>query len=177
MSADSLARNSRLRDYTSTPTRGPAGARRQYARLGAPVSTESNALDERFDPFGDVMAFHRKFGVRVGHRPGLPSHETVALRLRLIAEETDELRDAVNQQDLVATADAIADLLYVVYGTAVSFGIDIRPVFAEVHRTNMAKAGGSTRADGKVLKPKGWTPPEIAPLLAEMRLRESEDDD
>jgi predicted HAD superfamily Cof-like phosphohydrolase len=65
-------------------------------------------------------------------------------------------------------------MLYVLYGTAVSFGIDVRPVFAEVHRSNMAKVGGGKRADGKVTKPAGWKPPRVTELLAGMSLVESE---
>lgn len=117
------------------------------------------------DPFEAVLEFHRKFGVHVGPRPGLPPDEIVALRRALIEEETRELDEAIRARDFVEVADALADLLYVVYGTAVSFGLDIRPVFAEVHRSNMAKVGGGTRADGKVLKPEGWKPPDIGSVL------------
>ncbi len=126
-----------------------------------------------FDPFAAVLEFHRKLGVPVGDRPGLPAPEVVALRRRLIAEELAELDRAVADADLVEVADALADLLYVVYGTAVSFGIDIRPIFEEVHRSNVAKAGGAKREDGKVLKPDGWQPPRIAPLLDGMSLTSS----
>jgi predicted HAD superfamily Cof-like phosphohydrolase len=60
----------------------------------------------------------------------------------------------------------MCDVIYVICGTAVEFGIDLAPFFAEVHRTNMAKEGGATRADGKILKPEGWQPPRIAEMLA-----------
>jgi predicted HAD superfamily Cof-like phosphohydrolase len=96
----------------------------------------------------------------------------VALRLALIDEELTELRAAIGIGDVVAVADALADLLYVTYGAAITFGIDVRPIFEEVHRANMAKLGGGTRADGKVLKPHGWQPPDLAPLLEQMRLSE-----
>ncbi len=122
------------------------------------------------DPFAAVLEFHRRFGVRIGARPELPDEATIALRRSLIAEETAELDRAIADRDVVEVADALADLLYVVYGTAVSFGIDVRPVFAEVHRSNMTKVGGPTRADGKVLKPAGWQAPRIAPLLEGMGL-------
>ena len=129
-------------------------------------ATDADRRGTHADPFENVLDFHRKFGVYIGPRPALPAEDIVALRLRLIAEETDELRTAVAAKDVVAVADALADLLYVVYGTAASFGIDVRPVFAEVHRTNMAKTGGRTRADGKVLKPAGWQSPDVAGILA-----------
>jgi predicted HAD superfamily Cof-like phosphohydrolase len=123
-----------------------------------------------FDPFAAVLEFHRRFGIAVGERPSIPDAATVELRRRLIGEELAEYDAAVSAGDLTEVADALADLAYVIYGAAVSFGIDLRPVFAEVHRTNMAKVGGGERADGKVLKPEGWEPPEIAPLLERMRL-------
>jgi predicted HAD superfamily Cof-like phosphohydrolase len=86
-------------------------------------------------------------------------------------EELSELEKAMEEGDLVGIADGLADLLYVVYGTSVSYGIDVRPIFEEVHRTNMAKVGGAVREDGKVLKPDGWLPPDIAPLLEDMQLK------
>jgi predicted HAD superfamily Cof-like phosphohydrolase len=126
----------------------------------------SDAVSTPFDPFAAVLEFHRTLGVRVGGRPEVPDHSTVQLRLRLIREELDELEQAVSASDIVEAADALADILYVVYGTAISFGVDVRPVFEEVHRSNMTKAGGPTRDDGKVLKPDGWQPPAIGAILA-----------
>jgi len=127
---------------------------------------------EPFDPFAAVLQFHCRFGVAIGERPALPEQGIVALRLDLIEEELAELRAAIQDQDMVEVADALADLLYVTYGAAIAFGIDIRPVFEEVHRANMAKLGGAMRADGKLLKPDGWMPPDLAPILDGMRLGE-----
>ncbi len=61
----------------------------------------------------------------------------------------------------------MADLLYVVYGTAVSYGIDMDPVFREVHRSNMSKVGGYKREDGKWVKPATYSPARIEPIVAE----------
>ncbi len=61
----------------------------------------------------------------------------------------------------------MADLLYVVYGAAVSYGIDMDPVFREVHRSNMSKVGGYKRADGKWVKPATYSPACIEPIVAE----------
>jgi predicted HAD superfamily Cof-like phosphohydrolase len=115
-----------------------------------------------------VREFHEVFGVAVAERPIQPSPETVELRRSLIEEEKRELFEAMNSADLAQVAKELADLLYVVYGTAVSYGIDTAPVFAAVHRSNMDKAPGGVvrrRDDGKVLKPEGWQPPDIAALL------------
>lgn len=189
-----------------------------------------------------VREFHLKFGCPVGDpdNPRIDQHE---LRVSLVCEELDELEEAMRTGDVPGTADALADLLYVVLGTVVVFqgrwfdganvfpdgmidpflippkrslkveirnpsgiltklgsevdafvgavmddnvclaclhlqhlavrvtresrilGIDLGPVFEEVHRANMAKVGGPTRADGKILKPEGWTPPDVAGVL------------
>lgn len=67
--------------------------------------------------------------------------------------------------DLVEFADALADLDYVIEGTRLEFGINGAPIAAEVHRSNLSKLGPNgpmLREDGKILKPPGWTPPDIA---------------
>lgn len=105
-----------------------------------------------------IEEFHHKFGHPVGMNP---HHGRKELREKLIREEAQETCDAILAGDMIGIADGIADLLYVAIGTAVEYGIDIEPIFDEVHRANMAKVGGATRADGKTLKPEGWKPPRI----------------
>jgi predicted HAD superfamily Cof-like phosphohydrolase len=110
-----------------------------------------------------VTEFHKTFDITVNDHPvrmGLAVH---ALRCELIREELEELEDAFGS--ITKTADAIADLLYVVYGTAVSAGIDIEPIFAEVHRSNMTKVGGHKREDGKWIKPDTYSPANIKLIL------------
>ncbi len=114
---------------------------------------------------GRVRQFHRAMGLTVNDSPTWPSVGEQGLRVDLIDEEAEEFVRAVRDHDMVDVADALADLLYVVYGAAATFGIDIQPVFDEVHRSNMAKVGGRRREDGKILKPEGWQPPDIAPIL------------
>lgn len=110
----------------------------------------------------DVRAFHERLvPEQVADVPAMPSQRVRELRLALVEEEMYELADALDWQDLPGIADAIADLLYVTFGTAVACGIDIGPIWREVHKTNMAKVGGPTRGDGKVLKPEGWEPPDV----------------
>lgn len=91
--------------------------------------------------------------------------ERDALRATLIEEEAKEAVDAIRSGDLGGAVDGLCDLLVVALGAACEFGVDLAPFFDEVHRTNLAKAGGPVRADGKVLKPDGWQPPDIAGLL------------
>jgi len=112
-----------------------------------------------------VAEFHRKFDILAQERPAIPAGSTQELRVRLIQEEFDELKEALVREDLAAIAKEMADLLYVVYGTAVSYGIDMKPVFEEVHRSNLSKVGGFKRADGKWVKPATYSPASVQPLL------------
>ena len=116
-----------------------------------------------------VAEFHRRFGIAIGTIPAAPDEATRSLRVNLIKEEFDELQEALAQQDLSAIAKELADLLYVVYGTAVSCGIDLEPVFQEVHRSNLSKVGGSRREDGKWIKPPTYSPACVQPILAAQR--------
>lgn len=117
-----------------------------------------------------VAEFHRTFNVLIGAFPTVPDEATQRLRLRLIQEEFDELKEAFRHGDDAAIAKELADLLYVVYGTAVSCGIDMELVFREVHRSNMSKVGGHKREDGKWVKPPTYSPASVGPILAEQRL-------
>ena len=120
-------------------------------------------------PQSMVERFHRLFDISVQENPGPIDERTRVLRERLIQEEFDELKQAMAHDDLPAVAKELADLLYVVYGTAVSYGIDMVPVFREVHRSNMSKIGGHKREDGKWVKPPTYSPAAIAPILAEQQ--------
>lgn len=116
-----------------------------------------------------VEEFHRKFDILVHKSPAIPAEATKELRVRLIQEEFDELKEAMTQENLVAVAKEMADLLYVVYGTAVSYGIDMEAVFQEVHRSNLSKIGGYKRADGKWVKPSTYSPASLEPILDAQR--------
>lgn len=123
------------------------------------------------DPQTMVEEFHRRFEIAIGRAPSLPDESTRQLRLRLIQEEFDELTEAMAGQDLANVAKELADLLYVVYGTAVAYGMDMEPVFREVHRSNLSKVGGYKRADGKWVKPPTYSPAQVGPLLAAQSAR------
>lgn len=105
---------------------------------------------------------------------------TQALRRTLQAEEHHELMDelaaaACGHGDLGQLAREIADVLYVTYGTAWAFGIDADAAFAEVHRAAMDKIrAGLRREDGKILKPPGFVPPNMAAAVAEAHLEPRE---
>ena len=112
-----------------------------------------------------VDEFHRRFSILQQTAPTDLNEETKRLRVRLIQEEFDESKESMDGGDLAAVAKEMADLLYVVYGTAVSYGIDMDPVFREVHRSNMSKVGGYKREDGKWVKPATYSPARIEPIL------------
>jgi predicted HAD superfamily Cof-like phosphohydrolase len=112
-----------------------------------------------------VEEFHRKFEIAIQPNPADLADETKQLRIRLIQEEFDELKESMANGNLAAIAKEMADLLYVVYGTAVSYGIDMKPVFQEVHRSNLSKVGGYKRADGKWVKPPTYSPAQLEPIL------------
>ena len=111
-------------------------------------------------------------------RPSLVDFRS-QLRVALIREEAGEFAEAcgftddggeewveTEDRDWPEMIDAICDLLYVTYGAANEMGIDLDPFFHEVHQTNMEKIGGPVReSDGKLLKPPGWTPPDIQGIL------------
>ncbi len=116
-----------------------------------------------------VHDFHERFGLVRHARPTWPGKDVHRLRTLLIEEELAEFRNAGEAEDLVGMADALADLLYVVYGAAVEAGIDLEPIFAEIHRSNMSKGDAARcprRPDGKVLKGPGYEPPRVREVLA-----------
>lgn len=118
-----------------------------------------------------VKEFMESFGQEVKDNPDWPDAETMDLRIDLIAEELEEFKDAIISADgtLVDVADALSDLLYVVYGAGHSFGIDLDKCFAEVHRSNMSKLDEDGnpiyREDGKVLKGSNFTEPRLEDVL------------
>tara|TARA_Y100000310_G_scaffold193641_1_gene193602 strand:+ start:9833 stop:10324 length:492 start_codon:yes stop_codon:yes gene_type:complete len=113
----------------------------------------------------DVAAFHQRFGIPIRFKPQLASSDRRHLRTKLHREEYEELWEAMSSGNITEIADGIADLIYVLLGTAIEYGININPIWDEVQRTNMLKEGGGIRPDGKILKPEGWLSPDIAGIL------------
>ena len=168
----------------------PAGS--SHARGADTPLVEADGVGEREgdDPEALVRRFHRLYGLPVRtDGPGL-ERESLHMRMSLIAEEFAELVGAVygagararveaaytravadddGERDTAAAADALADLVYVVYGMALETGIDLAAVLAEVQRSNMSKLGADGRPvyreDGKVLKGPGYFPPDVAGVL------------
>ena len=101
--------------------------------------------------------------------PAFPDSDTVFLRVKLIREELKELEEAIVYNDIVGVADALTDLLYVIYGAGHTFGVDLDKCFDEVHRSNMTKLDADGRAIkndyGKVMKGPNYTPPDLKRVL------------
>ncbi len=112
-----------------------------------------------------VLQFMRAFEQHLEVTPKCIPYAEGKLRKLLVIEECSELVAAIEDNDLVAIADACADILYVVLGTANAYGFDLEPVFDEVHRSNMSKVGGKKDPNGKIIKPPTYSPADIAPLL------------
>jgi len=118
----------------------------------------------------------RMFMVQAGQDcplvPTIPSTSVRELRDQLIDEESIELYKASINNDLVEIADAVADLLYVTYGYGIAYGLPVQKVFDEVHRSNMSKfLSGHKDKNGKWQKGSLWTPPNIARILDEHKLK------
>ena len=183
----------------------PEDPREPRAPWDGPVETDGvlplvahDGVGEREgdDPEALVRRFHHVYGLPVQTDGASLERESLDMRMSLIAEEFAELVGAVYGQaaraeiessyrravaaddgtrDTVETADALADLIYVIYGMALETGIDLASVLAEVQRSNMSKLGADGkpvyREDGKVLKGPDYFPPNVEAVLRSRRLR------
>ena len=89
---------------------------------------------------------------------------------KLIKEEYEEFQKAVTENDEIEEFDACLDMIYVIVGHMIQKGWDIQGGWDEVQRSNMAKVDPETgrvrrRSDGKILKPDGWTPPDLTRFM------------
>lgn len=144
------------------PLSGP-----QSAELDGCVPAEGF---RRSDVAVAVAEFHAAFNLPRRTQPSIDVEKSLeALRISLLEEEVGELVTATRARDLTGIADALADITYVVYGTALTYGIDLDSVLGEVHRSNMSKLDHDgkpiIRADGKVLKSERYSPPNVAAVL------------
>ena len=119
-----------------------------------------------FEKVGDFM---EAFGQEVLYIPTMPDFNLSALRLDLIEEEVQELRDGLDKKSILEIADALTDILYVVYGAGHAFGIDLDDCFHEVHSSNMTKLGADGRPlyreDGKVMKGPNYREPDLTKFV------------
>jgi predicted HAD superfamily Cof-like phosphohydrolase len=116
--------------------------------------------------FRDQAKFMNACGQTVGNR----NQDQFDLYLKLIQEEVSELQTAVDNNDRVEQLDALIDILVVTVGAVQSLGVDAEGAWKEVMSTNFSKIDSLTgrvrkREDGKVLKPTGWQPPQLAKYI------------
>lgn len=97
---------------------------------------------EKIDPLNQVAEFHKTFNAPILDHPQIPSKERCELRVSLLQEELNELKEAIADQNLVEIADALCDLQYVLSGAVLEFGLGEKfpALFNEVQRSNMSKA-------------------------------------
>jgi predicted HAD superfamily Cof-like phosphohydrolase len=97
---------------------------------------------EKIDSLNQVAEFHKTFNAPILEQPQIPSIDRCQLRVALLQEELNELKQAIEDQDLVEIADALCDLQYVLSGAVLEFGLGEKFVslFTEVQRSNMSKA-------------------------------------
>ena len=119
--------------------------------------------------FEKVGVFMKTFGQEVKLRPSLSTDKINRLRLNLIQEELDELKEALDKKDIVEIADALTDILYVTYGAGHAFGINLDICFAEVQNSNMSKLDKKGKPIynelGKVMKGPNYFKPNLKKYL------------
>ena len=119
--------------------------------------------------FKKVKTFMETFGQEVKKKPSFSTNKINKLRYELIKEELDELKVAMENNDLLETADALTDILYVAYGAGHAFGIDLDKCFEEVQNSNMSKLDENGKPiyneDGKVMKGPKYFKPNLSKFI------------
>ena len=119
--------------------------------------------------FTDVRTFMETFRQIVVTKPQFPDNKTMQLRYDLIKEELDELKQAIDDKDLLEVADALTDILYVTYGAGHAFGINLDKCFDEVQNSNMSKLDDNGKPiyndAGKVMKGPKYFKPDLSKFL------------
>ena len=119
--------------------------------------------------FQKVKTFMETFGQEVKNKASFGSDKINQLRYNLIKEELDELKQAIDNKDLLEVADALTDILYVTYGAGHAFGINLDKCFDEVQNSNMSKLDDNGKPiyndDGKVMKGPKYFKPDLSKFV------------
>ena len=119
--------------------------------------------------FNKVKTFMNTYGQDVKEKAEFPENKIVQLRIDLIEEELNELKEAIKNNDIVEVADALTDILYVTYGAGHSFGVNLDECFDEVQRSNMSKLGEDGNPiyneSGKVMKGPNYFAPNLKKIV------------
>ena len=119
--------------------------------------------------FEKVGVFMKTFGQEIKTKSELSSEKINNLRVSLIEEELNELKEAIKNKDLKETIDALTDILYVTYGAGHAFGVNLDKCFSEVQKSNMSKLGNDGKPifneNGKVMKGPNYFKPNLEQFL------------
>ena len=119
--------------------------------------------------FEKVGLFMKTFGQEVKVKASFSSDKINKLRIDLIEEELEELKEAINKKDLQEAVDALTDILYVTYGAGHAFGIDLDECFNEVQNSNMSKLDMNGKPiyndSGKVMKGPNYFKPDLSKFI------------
>tara|TARA_B110001452_G_scaffold145449_1_gene120910 strand:+ start:17 stop:388 length:372 start_codon:yes stop_codon:yes gene_type:complete len=119
--------------------------------------------------FNKVKTFMEIFGQEVKIKPSFSTEKINNLRYDLIKEELEELKEAMENKDLLEVADALTDILYVTYGAGHAFGINLDKCFEEVQNSNMSKLDANGKPiynnAGKVMKGPNYFKPNLSKFL------------
>jgi predicted HAD superfamily Cof-like phosphohydrolase len=120
--------------------------------------------------FNKVGIFMKTFGQEVKSKPSFSTDKINKLRIDLIKEELDELKEAMDNNDLLEVADALTDILYVTYGAGHAFGINLDKCFEEVQNSNMSKLSETGEPiyheSGKVMKGPNYFKPDLTKFVS-----------
>jgi len=119
--------------------------------------------------FEKVGLFMKTFGQEVKNKPELSTEKINLLRISLIKEELEELRQAMHENNILEVADALTDILYVTYGAGHAFGINLDKCFNMVQESNMSKLGENGKPiyneHGKVMKGPKYFKPDLSKFI------------
>ena len=119
--------------------------------------------------FNKVKTFMETFGQEVKTKPSFSTDKINNLRYDLIKEELEELKEAMENKDLLEVADALTDILYVTYGAGHAFGINLDRCFEEVQNSNMSKLDEDNKPiyneSGKVMKGSNYFKPNLKKFI------------
>ena len=111
----------------------------------------------------------KTFGQEVKSKASFSTDKINKLRVDLIEEELEELKEAINKKDLQETIDALTDILYVTYGAGHAFGVNLDKCFEEVQNSNMSKLDNNGKPifneNGKVMKGPNYFKPNLNQFL------------
>ena len=120
--------------------------------------------------FNKVGIFMKTYGQEVKSKPSFSTDKINKLRIDLIKEELEELKEAMDSRDLLEVADALTDILYVTYGAGHAFGIDLDKCFDEVQNSNMSKLDENKKPiyndAGKVMKGPNYFKPDLSKFVS-----------